>query len=144
MVRVSWQTSTEALSHPLGDSSLSGLERREIKLWLEMREQNGIRCDSRRVSGHLVDGERQFGSCSLADVDGAALCRVALHDGEDLQVTRGRRQVEVGQPGLFQVVEVSLSQSVPERSDVSSSSTTVHLDINEKSTHADRYLRALS
>lgn len=98
------------------------------------------------MSSHLVDGERQFGSCSLTDVDGAALCRVALHDGEDLQVTRGRRQVEVGEPGLFQVVEVSLSQSVPERGDVSSSSSssTAHLDINEKSAHLDRYLRALS
>lgn len=98
------------------------------------------------MSSHLVDGERQLGSCSLTDVDGAALCRVALHDGEDLQVTRGRRQVEVGEPGLFQVVEVSLSQSVPERGDVSSSSSssTAHLDINEKSAHLDRYLRALS
>lgn len=98
------------------------------------------------MSSHLVDGERQFGSCGLTDVDGAALCRVALHDGEDLQVTRGRRQVEVGEPGLFQVVEVSLSQSVPERGDVSSSSSssTAHLDINEKSAHLDRYLRALS
>lgn len=98
------------------------------------------------MSSHLVDGERQFGSCGLTDVDGAALCRVALHDGEDLQVTWGRRQVEVGEPGLFQVVEVSLSQSVPERGDVSSSSSssTAHLDINEKSAHLDRYLRALS
>lgn len=99
------------------------------------------------ASSHLVDGERQLGSCGLTDVDGAALCRVALHDGEDLQVTRGRGQVEVGEPGLFQVVEVSLSQSVPERGDVSSSSSsssTAHLDINEKSAHLDRYLRALS
>lgn len=96
------------------------------------------------MSSHLVDGERQLGSCGLTDVDGAALCRVALHDGEDLQVTRGRRQVEVGEPGLFQVVEVSLSQSVPERVDVSSSSSTAHLDINEKSAHLDCYLRALS
>lgn len=71
------------------------------------------------MSSYLVDGEGQFGSCGLTDVDCAALCRVALHDGEDLQVTRGRRQVKVGQPGLFQVVEVSLSQSVPEKEDES-------------------------
>lgn len=67
------------------------------------------------VSTHLVDGEGQFGGCTLVDVDRAALRRVTLHDGKNLQVTGGRGQVEVGQPGLFQVVEVSLRQSVPEK-----------------------------
>jgi len=63
---------------------------------------------------YLVDGEGQFGRCCLTDVDGAALCWVTLHDGEYFQVTRGWRQVKVGQSGLFQVVEVSFGQSVPE------------------------------
>lgn len=62
---------------------------------------------------HLVDGQGQFWGRGLADVDRAALCRVALHDGEDFQVTWGWRQVEVSQTCLFQVVEVSLCQSVP-------------------------------
>lgn len=62
---------------------------------------------------HLVDGQRQFCCWGLAYVDSAALRRVALHDGEDFQVAWGRRQVEVSQTGLFQVVEVSLCQSVP-------------------------------
>lgn len=66
----------------------------------------------------LVDGEGQLCRCGLTDVDSAALRRVALHDGEDLQVTWGRRQVEVSQTGLFQVVEVSLRQSVPTEQDV--------------------------
>jgi len=113
-VRVSRQTSTEAQSHPVGDSSLSGLERKQMRKttgYFDMREE------SQPGKGHLVDGQGQFGSCGLVDVDAAALCGVTLHDGEDLQVARGRRQVKVCQPGLFQVVEVSLSQSIPDEED---------------------------
>lgn len=62
---------------------------------------------------YLIDAEGQFGSCSLTYVDGAAFGGVTLHDGEYLQVTWSWRQVEVGQPGLFKVMEVSFSESVP-------------------------------
>lgn len=66
------------------------------------------------MTAYLVDGDGQVGGRGLADVVGAARCRVTFHDGENLQVAGGRGQVEVRQPGLLQVVEVSLGQRVPE------------------------------
>ena len=63
--------------------------------------------------GYLVDVEAGLGRRGLADADGAAPCRLTLHDGEDLQGGGGRGQVEVGEAGLLQVVEVPLGEGVP-------------------------------
>lgn len=126
-------------------SQRAGINRNKLQVRDE-KNKTDLRDKSHPVSSYLVDGEGQFGSCALTDVDSAALCWVTLHDGEDLQVTWGRGQVKVGQPGLFQVVEVSLSQSVPEYEDKWSNLIPVYPNnnVNIHLISVDHYLRPLS
>lgn len=71
VVLVSGQTPAEAQTHPVGDSSLSGLEREITK---DMRKPWGrveIKFEPTKI--YLVDSEGQFGSGRVIDVEGAAL-----------------------------------------------------------------------
>lgn len=59
-------------------------------------------------AAHLVDGERRSGLRDLIDVSDTALRGLALCDGEDLHGGVDGAQMEVGESGLFQVVEIPL------------------------------------
>lgn len=83
-MRVSWQTSTEALSFPVGDSPLSRLQSGKPPQVSEKTKPAERVMKWHLLATDLIDGEGQLCRCGLTDVGGAALRRVALHDGEDL------------------------------------------------------------
>jgi len=65
----------------------------------------------RVLEAHLEDGEAGLGRGQAGGHGQAVLAGLALVDGDDLE--GGRREVQVGQAGVLQVVEVPLRQRVP-------------------------------